>query len=473
MPPTVQYPDFLGIPSPEMEEVSRILGGGQQQTKDRPYYGSAQQQSLSDYHAEAERMANERDNLALQAEVQRRISLPTTGGRSARQIAWRQALQRAQYENQTKALIDDLTRLDAADPEFGVQQDEIFGRHPIAREALRDPRVANMVKRQAAENEEMQTIFDKDRESRQEYANLRAAGRSPTEARKIVKDAATRRAERVAFAMSGGNPAEFDSGKFNGPDGNVDRAKLAYALSQRKAESEASLSSAERKALDSAVENLVQPDLSDAGKVRAFERQFKRRPATEEEWTQAYRAAEADGQRERDALAALIEDLERSGKRVSNLYKNMARGTRSTVTSADENQQTRKEGMSGMSGQSSQEPSVLQGVQGGANEGMEGKPRRDSGSTSSGQRSQLREGVPQEGQDRQGSVPDMRQSGQSNASSGLQQASSGGVVLPTSPSSGSQASGIPTVSSPAQLRALNLAPGSRFKTPDGQIRIVK
>lgn len=335
MATAIEYPDFLGIPSPEMEEVSRLLAP-RQQTAERPYLASPQAQALSDYHQEAERLANERDNLAMQGEIQRRIALPTMQGSRARSAAFRKALERAQYENQTKALMDDLMRLDAADPEFSLQQDEIFGRHPIAREALRDPRVANMVKRQASENEELQQLFDKDPQARQEYANLRTAGRSPADARKTVKDAATRRAERVAFAMSGGNPEDFDSGKFLDKDGRLDRAKLAFALSQKKAEQESALSSSERRALDTAVENLEQPDLTDAGKIRAFERQFKRKPETAEEWTAAYDLANASGQQQRDALTALIEDLERSGKRVSGLYKWMAgqsvpRGTSATT----------------------------------------------------------------------------------------------------------------------------------------------
>lgn len=326
MPSQTQYPDFLDIPSPEMEEVSRILGAGQK-TAERPYYGSAQAQSLSDYHAQAEQQAQARDDLAMQAEIQRRIALPTVGGRNARQLAFQQALKRAQYENQTKGLMDDLHKLDPADPEFSAQQDEIFGRHPIAREALRDPRVANTVKRQAAENEELQTIFNKDQQARQEYANLRAAGRAPAEARQIVKDAATRRAERVAFAMGGLDPAEFDSGKYNGPDGNVDRAKVAYALSRRKAEEDSVLSSSEMKALDAVAENLTPPDLSDTGKIRAFERQFKRPPATEEEWSQAYQLAESEGQEDREKLASLIKYYEGTArKKVPDSYKAMVTG---------------------------------------------------------------------------------------------------------------------------------------------------
>lgn len=325
------YPDFLNIPSPEMEEVRDILSPKQ---VERPYYASAPAQALSDYHAEAEQRANARDSIAMQAEIQRRMALPTVGGQRARQAAWQQAMQRAVYENQTKALLNDLTALDAADPEFGPQQDEIFGRHPIAREALRDPRVANLVKRQASENEEMQNIFGKDSEAQQEYANLRSAGRSPQEARKTVKDAAVRRAERIAFAAAGLDPAEIDSGKYNTPDGKLDKARLAYSMAQRKREAESGLSTTERKILDTAAESVIPPDLSPEGKARAFEKQFSRKPVTEDDWQKAFALAEAEGLQEREGLAALIEDLQKSGKRVPDHYRNMVGGTQPSTPQA-------------------------------------------------------------------------------------------------------------------------------------------
>lgn len=314
---------LLGI-SPEADAVRQLLQPSA--PPQRQFYDTPQAQSFSDYHAGIEQDIDRREGLAQQAEIMRRINLPTVSGEKARAMDWQKALEKAQYEKQTYALMEDLKKLDPADPEHFTQQDEIIAKHPIAKTALSDPRISGMVKRQSHDFEEMQNLFDKDAVSRQEYANLRTSGIAPDQARQQVRSNAQVRADRLWFAMQGGNPAEFDSGKFNGPDGRPDKARMAYYLAERKGSEDSLLSSVERKALEEAARTLnanrLNPDL-DEDKKSAFKKQFGREPTSEEDWRAAYDLAKNSGGDKREAMAALVADFQRAGKSVPEFYRSM------------------------------------------------------------------------------------------------------------------------------------------------------
>lgn len=322
---------MLGILSPEAEEVSRTLNSGRQSS---PSYVPSKYQPVADYHARAEEAMADRERLALEAEVQRRLVLPTVSGQRARGEAWRMNLEQAMYEKQAKALLDDLGLLDPADPEALDQQDEVVAKHPIARKAMSDPRVANLIRRQSKEHEEMRKVFDDDPDALAEYTRLRADGLPPKAVRQQVLNDSKRRAERLWFASNGGNPDDFDSGKFNGPDGKPDKAKMAYYLASQKKEDDRMLSTSERKALDQAAENFdavsgLDPD-DEETKRREFMAKFGRPPKNDQEWTSARNMVLQAGLAEKEALAALILDFERAGKRVPDLYRKMV-GVQSTT----------------------------------------------------------------------------------------------------------------------------------------------
>lgn len=319
------YYSLLGIPSPEAEEVQRLLQPSG--PAERTYQADPFRQRLDDLGREYDASRQERENTALQGEIQRRINLPTALGKGARNAAWQQAMEQAMYEKQAKSLIDDLQLLDPADPEALDQQDEVVARHPIARKAMSDPRVASLIRRQSKEHEEMRKVFDDDPDALAEYTQLRADGLAPKAVRQQVLNNAKRRAERLWFASNGGNPDDFDSGKFNGPDGKPDKAKMAHFLSTQKAQGDSLLSSTERKALDQAADNFsamadLNPDDEDT-KRREFMAKFGRPPKTEQEWTSARNMVLQAGLSEKEALAALILDFERAGKRVPDFYKKM------------------------------------------------------------------------------------------------------------------------------------------------------
>lgn len=219
---------LLGIPSPEAEQVRRILQPSGPPA--RQLYGDPGLDSLADYHATADQNSQHRADLAQQAEFTRQATLPTYGGQQARAAAYQKALQNAIYEKQTGALLKDLHSLDPADPEHETHQDEIFARHPIAHQALGDPRVASTVKRQAADYAAFQHLFDTDPAARHEYAALKGDKVDPVKARETVRQNSLLRAQRESFAKAGGNPDEFD--QFVGPDKIVDRAKVAAHLAE-------------------------------------------------------------------------------------------------------------------------------------------------------------------------------------------------------------------------------------------------
>lgn len=311
---------LLNIASPEAEAVSRILQPSQ--APERQDYSDPYRQSYQDYSRRLNSDEDSREQREQDAEIQRQIALPTMMGKQARSQAYRKALETALYEKQASALMQDLSLLDPADPEHLEHQDEVIGKHgPIAREALKDPRVANLVKRQAAEYSEINELFDKDPQARQEYLNLRTEGKSPKEAQQAVKMSTRNRSERLWFAMNGGDPNEFDEGKFNGPDGTPDKAKMAFRLAQKKSESKSLLSATERKLLDETAQVVGAPDVSDPAKRRAFKAATGRDPATEEDWQSAYSLAEQAGMADAEKLASLVEDLEKAGKSVPSVYK--------------------------------------------------------------------------------------------------------------------------------------------------------
>lgn len=316
---------LLGIMSPEAEAVGQLLRP--QTPPERQVYGRPEDQALADYHRNAEMAMAQRGDVREDATIQRFANVPTVMGAHARQAAFQKSLQNALYEKQAKALMDELTKLDPADPEALAMQDEIIGRHPIAREALSDPRISGLIKRQSHDNAEMQELFDKDPTSRQEYADLRTNNIPPQAARQQVRSNAQRRAERIWFATNGGDPMDFDSGKFNGPDGRPDRAKMAHFLSQRKSADDALLGSTERKALDEAADSLramvsQNPD-DEATKRAAYQMARGKQPESEQEWAEAYRLVQNAGREEKEKLASLILDFERAGRQVPNIYKNL------------------------------------------------------------------------------------------------------------------------------------------------------
>lgn len=324
--------DLLGIPSAEAEAVSRVLQPRAE--PQRQVYGSATDQAYGDYMDQADQRMGQRDEIAMQADIQRRMALPTVSGARARQVAWDKALQNAVYEKGASSLLSDLQKLDPADPEHMTQQDEIIAKHPIAREALKDPRVSSLVKRQASENAEMSELFDKDNLARQEYADLRTAGKSPAEARQAVRQSSQRRGERLWFATQGGNPDDFDKGLFNGPDGQPDRAKMAYTIAQAKKGSGQNMSTTELKQLDEAASRIA--EISDEQKRAAFQAANGREPATEEDWSMAWNLANAALAPERELVASIVQDLEAQGKAVPGRYKRMLEGTTQNVPQRNE-----------------------------------------------------------------------------------------------------------------------------------------
>lgn len=315
---------LLGIPSEEAEAVRRILQPAEAPA--RPVYADPYQQAYSDYgrNLNAKEDAREANEMALetQATIQRRMRLPTATGKQARTMAFQKAMEAAVYEKQAKALMDDLSKIDAADPEALSHQDEVIGRHSIARQALSDPRISGLIKRQAHENEEMNTLFDKDALARQDYADLRAAGDDPKVAKEKVKSLAQQRADRVWFASGGGDPAEIDNGTFTGADGRFDRAKAAFHLSQKKKPPTQQLGALEARQLDTAAKEVAQ--ISDDRKIDAYETAKGKKPETKEEWDEAWTLANDALAPDREALAAIVQDLEDQGKIVPNRYKEMA-----------------------------------------------------------------------------------------------------------------------------------------------------
>jgi hypothetical protein len=444
--------------SPEADAVRQLLQPREQPA--RQFYSSPQAQSLSDYHSRIEQDIGARDALAQDAEILRRINLPTRGGEQARALDWQKALEKAAYEKQTSALMDDLRKLDPADPEHQTQQDEIIAKHPISRTALSDPRISGIVKRQSHDYEEMQSLFDKDSVSRQEYANLRVSGLDPDKARQQVRTNAQKRADRLWFATNGGNPEDFDSGKFNLPDGTPDKAKMAYYLAQSKAGAgpaqpwQRRLSQDEREAVrkrvararedapaDFTAEFAAVKDKNPSITEDEYVKQFKNAPdfATYKARRLPETAAPVIGELVRDY--GLTEDEARSAIGLNNVD----RGTSSTTITPDEAGQ---KALSGVSEQPSTGAANVSGVSPLVSTGMAGSKQgsteasakvqqavtNDGGGTQEGQRSQLRQGVSDAGQANQASVSGVRQSGQSDAPPGLQSTPSGGVVLPNASS---------------------------------------
>lgn len=316
---------LLGIPTPEAEAVGRIL---QPAAPPRQAYANPVTESLSQYQENQGRNWQAQQDLEAQAAAQRRVSLPTSAGTQARAAAYQKALANAIYEKQVGALMTDLHQLDTGDPEALSHQDEVISKHPISRQALSDPRIANLIKRQAHDNAEMQGIFDKDPAARDDYAKLRADEVAPAEARAKVKSAAQKRADRLWFATGGGDPAEFDSGKYNGPDGMPDKAQMAYAIAEKKRlEKEAlrsddsSLNSTERKLLDKMSEELTSASLdpdNPATKKTEFEVSKEREIGknSKEDWDAAYELVKKKRDAKKDELAATIRDFEKGGKRI-------------------------------------------------------------------------------------------------------------------------------------------------------------
>lgn len=281
---------LLDIPSPEAEQVRRILQPAGAQAAPRQIYGDPGLQSVSDYHAAADQDYQRRSDLAHEAEITRQATLPTAMGQQARVAAYRKALQAALYEKQTGALLKDLHALDPADPEHELQQDEIFARHPIAHQALSDPRVASTVKRQAAEYQTFQRLFDTDPAARHEYAALKAEQVDPVKARETVRQNSLLRAQREAFAKAGGDLAEFD--QFVQPDKSVDRAAVAQHLAQRaRVQKIVSTPSIQKQLLElqSAAERAASTEPSDLQKQAWLAAQGIADPK-EEDWARAYDA---------------------------------------------------------------------------------------------------------------------------------------------------------------------------------------
>lgn len=279
---------LLNIPSEEAEQVRRVLqpaGPPARQT-----YGDPGLQSVADYHAAANQDYQRRHDLAQQAEITRQATLPTALGQQARVAAYQKALQSALYERDTGALLKDLHSLDPADPEHEIHQDEIFARHPIAHQALSDPRVASAVKRQAADHAEFQHLFDSDPQARHEYATLKAAQTDPAKAREQVRQSAMLRAQKTAYALKGGNPEEFD--QFLNPDGTLDQARMAYSLSENARLQKAASSPAVQKRLlelQSAADRAASTEPSDIQKeawLTAQGIESREKP----DWDRAYEA---------------------------------------------------------------------------------------------------------------------------------------------------------------------------------------
>jgi hypothetical protein len=124
---------------------------------------------------------------------------------------------------------------------------------------------------------------------------------------------------RLWFATRGGDPAEFDAGKFNTPEGKLDRARMAYRLAQLKNTPDKEISATEIRQLDEAAEMIG--EISDSRKVAAFRAAAGRDPETEEDWRAAWQLADRAVAPDREALAAIVTDLEAQGRAVPSRYK--------------------------------------------------------------------------------------------------------------------------------------------------------
>lgn len=320
---------LLGLGSPEAEQVAQILGT--QQPATRQVYGDPQAQSYSDYYDNIQADIDRRRRASEQANLLRYGGFPTATGQRARAEAYQKAIQQAVYEKQANALMTDLNALDPSDPEHLRHQDEVIAKHPVARQALSDPRISGLIKRQAHDFEEMQAVFNKDPAAMREYATLRAANVAPTTAKQKVLQQAQRRADRLWFASGGGDPAEFDAGKYNAPDGTFDKARAAYRLSQIKAEGKTKeeekaklLNSTERKLLDTLADEVAKqnPD-NPQSKQTAFSAQKDKDPESEQDWSDAYEIVKKRREAKLDELRALIDDLEAGGKSIPENYRKM------------------------------------------------------------------------------------------------------------------------------------------------------
>lgn len=124
--------------------------------------------------------------------------------------------------------------------------------------------------------------------------------------------------DRLWFAMKGGNPADFDAGKFNTPEGKADRAAMAFHLSQLK---NARLSNDEMDQLQLAAEEVGV--INESRARSAFESRYDKEPSTPEEWLMAQQLAFAETAPQRQALANVIRDLEGMGRAVPPRFKEL------------------------------------------------------------------------------------------------------------------------------------------------------
>lgn len=209
--------------------------------------------------------------------------------------------------------------LDPADDGFIEKSSFIFeGADPTL---VSDPRVASSIRQKSAQHAEAQAYFKKDPRLAQFYAEQRAQNIAPDVALGALRSRAQDDSTREEFLKAGGLDEEFET--FRDPStGQVDRfkalsylnkferdakRKVAAAPKELTAEGYNRLLSAEDALAAAEAEIPADEQTTQDLKIKAFQKQYGkgRKPATEQEWDQAFDLAYPNVRKNRERLESL------------------------------------------------------------------------------------------------------------------------------------------------------------------------
>lgn len=202
--------------------------------------------------------------------------------------------------------------LDPADDGFLEKQAYILD--GVDPNLIRNPRVAASLRQKAAMHAEAQQYFKADPSNARFYAEQRAQGIAPDVALGSLRNRVEETSVRDAFQKQGGLLEEFES--LRDANGKVDRAVAMDFLTRAERASKQKAASAPKELTAGAYARLLQTeddlaaaqrsvDLSPENKTLVFEKEFKRKPSTPEEWDRAHELANRDVRAAQDKLRRL------------------------------------------------------------------------------------------------------------------------------------------------------------------------
>lgn len=202
--------------------------------------------------------------------------------------------------------------LDPADDGFLEKQAYILD--GVDPNLIRSPRVAASLRQKAAMHAEAQQYFKTDPSNARFYAEQRAQGIAPDVALGSLRSRVEENSVRDAFQKAGGLLEEFES--LRDASGKVDRAVAMDFLTRAERASKLKTASAPKELTAEAYARLLQSeddlaaaqrsvDLSPENKTLLFEKEFKRKPSTPEEWDRAHELANRDVRAAQDKLRRL------------------------------------------------------------------------------------------------------------------------------------------------------------------------